>query len=315
MQRSLGDGCPRAEHILLPVSIPPSLHPGPRSSTCLTPHAARLPALSGCPRGSLSPILPPPLPKVPLSLPPSLQSPSSAAGPDPRGRLACLARGLGASEATSPPSPQKITPLLRPVGAGAAAREEGGRAAGLSARPAAAGGREDRGSGGSEAAAPGGCVRVRQGDAGGCGGTLTMAAERRRGAVQGIAGLGAALQARPPRPPYKAPPPPGPGAPAPPVRAGTGRERRPGLRRGTAGPRGGVGRRWGAVSGRGERLCGAVPSPTQLSRQMVAVCLCWNLPCWEGSIRRRATLGADRVTESVGFNLGLVYGPALVFTS
>lgn len=154
-------------------------------------------------------------------------------------------------------------------------------------------------------------MRVRGGDAG-----SPHSPWWRRGAVQGIAGLGAALQARPPRPPYKAPPSPGPGAPAPAgERAGTGQDGGPGLRRGRAEPSGAMGRRWGAVAGQGERLCGAVPSPTQLSRQMVAVCLCWNLPCREDSIHGRAALGADSVTESVRFNLGLVYGPALVFIS
>lgn len=79
-------------------------------------------------------------------------------------------------------------------------------------------------------------------------GTLTMAARRRPGAVQGIGGLGAAL-------PYKAPPPPGPGA-----EGGHGAG-------GSAGGGQSKAEGWGGGGQpglSGERLPGAVPSPARL---------------------------------------------------
>lgn len=249
------------------ASLAPCLHAslpsGPRSSTCQSPHAARLPALSRCPRGSLTPF-PPPLPEAPLSLPLSLQCPSSAAGRDPRGRLGCVAWGWGHLRPCPPFPPKNHAPN---AGAGAAARQEGGRAAGALGRPGGAG------QGGEGSGGPGDVC----GEAGqGMRGALTMAAERRPGAVQGIAGLCAAL-------PFKAPPPPGPGA-----EGGRGAG-------GSAGGGQSKAEGWGGGGQpglSGERLPGAVPSPTRLWRQMAAACLCWNLPWWEDSIRCRAALAA-----------------------
>lgn len=93
------------------------------------------------------------------------------------------------------------------------------------------------------------CVCVREGMRG----TLTMAAERSTGAVQGIAGLGGSAGAAP-SPPYKAPPLPAPSARPRRLRAGTGRDGRPGLPRATAPQRGALGRPWGA-GGEAECCC------------------------------------------------------------